>query len=199
MDEMNKDKDQLLDSQLDAMLAEYSAMEPRPGLENRILSNIRQANAKPPSSWGMWGWIWSGAAAAAALALLIILVSSPAPRKQPAPVAQTNSGSRSVAATEVSHPAPQKAAHQPEPARVAHARPVHKTRVVLTEVRKEVFPTPEPLSNQERMLLRYLAQTPREELLTESHPDPDFDEDLLRGRQRFFNSSANSRNSGNNN
>ena len=42
----------------------------------------------------------------------------------------------------------------------------------MEEVRQQVFPSPSPLSEQEKLLLRYLSRTPREELVAQSHPDP---------------------------
>jgi hypothetical protein len=37
--------------------------------------------------------------------------------------------------------------------------------------RPAVFPTPTPLSEQERLLLSYYSGTPREEVIAQSHPD----------------------------
>jgi hypothetical protein len=37
--------------------------------------------------------------------------------------------------------------------------------------RPAIFPTPTPLSEQEQLLLLYLARTPREEVVAQSHPD----------------------------
>jgi hypothetical protein len=37
--------------------------------------------------------------------------------------------------------------------------------------RPAVFPTPTPLSEQEKLLLSYLAGTPREEVIAQSHPE----------------------------
>src|SRR5437763_15288478 len=36
--------------------------------------------------------------------------------------------------------------------------------------RLEVFPTPTPLSDQEKLLLHYMARTPREEIVAHSRP-----------------------------
>jgi hypothetical protein len=38
-----------------------------------------------------------------------------------------------------------------------------------------VFPSRAPLTKQERMLLSYLAGTPKEELIAQSHPDDLFE------------------------
>jgi hypothetical protein len=70
---------------------------------------------------------------------------------------------------------------------------------VATDVRREVFPTPVPLTDQERLLLGYLSRTPREELVAQSHPDPTPDDALLEGTQGVFNPITNTRISGNSN
>lgn len=41
----------------------------------------------------------------------------------------------------------------------------------MAEVRQEIFPTPLPLSDQERLLLQYLARTPKEEIAVHAHED----------------------------
>src|SRR5260370_599787 len=59
-----------LDQQLDTALRKYAAVEPRVGLEERILANLRaQREHAPARPW--WRW-----AAVGALAVVIILVVS---------------------------------------------------------------------------------------------------------------------------
>jgi len=41
----------------------------------------------------------------------------------------------------------------------------------VAEVKQEVFPSPTPLTEQEKLLLQYLRKTPREEVVAQSHPD----------------------------
>src|SRR5258708_12720478 len=41
----------------------------------------------------------------------------------------------------------------------------------VAEVKQEVFPSPTPLTEQEKLLLQYLRATPREEVVAQSHPD----------------------------
>ena len=60
-----------LDRVLDAALAKYAAVEPRTGLEERVLANLRSA---APSANGTW-WRWSFAAAAAAVLLIALTLA----------------------------------------------------------------------------------------------------------------------------
>src|SRR5262249_31195883 len=59
------------------------------------------------------------------------------------------------------------------PKKVAVARPSPKATPVEIDIvaKREVFPTPTPLSQQEILLLRYMAGTPHEELIAQSRPD----------------------------
>jgi hypothetical protein len=52
---------------------------------------------------------------------------------------------------------------------LASTRP-QSAALALNE-RPAVFPTPTPLSEQEKLLLSYLAGTPREEVIAQSHSD----------------------------
>ena len=192
----DEQRDKQLDTLLDSMLAGYSDVEPRPGLEGRVLSSIREASARQPSLLWKWRWVWAGAAAfAAAVAIAILLLSSPSSSRQPNAVANGTAGSENVASPRVANTAPQNVIRQHKPRKFAQARPLPK--MVVTEVRRDVFPTPEPLSDQERMMLRYLSRTPHEELVAQSHVDMAPDEDLLQGPPGVF--SPNSRNQGNSN
>ena len=42
MADQEKDKQMQIDEMLDSLLANYSSAEPRPGLETRILANLRE-------------------------------------------------------------------------------------------------------------------------------------------------------------
>jgi hypothetical protein len=42
MADQEKDKQMQIDDTLDSLLANYSSAEPRPGLETRILANMRE-------------------------------------------------------------------------------------------------------------------------------------------------------------
>lgn len=169
-------KDQKLDALLDSLLRNYSAAEPRPGMETRILAGLKEVSARRRPWYLAPGWIWASAAAAVTAVVAFVLLSRPASRPHPA-----NVGAVQQVSQQANPPAP---VTQPEansgvlPDKVAVKRPVRRGVVSkITEARLEVFPSPSPLSDQEKMLLKYLANTPREELVAQSRPDETAAED----------------------
>jgi hypothetical protein len=166
----DQEKDRQVDEMLDSMLANYSSAEPRPGLETRILANLRDAEEKEAAhGWWNFKWLWVGAVAAAII-VAAVLISGRHRIEPPANVI-----------VRTSQPAPQEGIqrHAPtvrdETARIRPRKSLAPTRpqnaaLALNE-RPAVFPTPTPLSEQEKLLLSYLAGTPREEVIAESHPD----------------------------
>ena len=62
-----------------------------------------------------------------------------------------------------------------EPPERKHSPSRQAQRVVVSavreEVRRDVFPTPAPPSDQERLLLGYLAGAPQQEIIAQSRPD----------------------------
>lgn len=146
-----------LDRLLDAALKKYGAVQARPGLEGRILAQLRTQSAEPASrAW--WSWV-SAAAAVAALALFSSMLSRPHPKPQPS-VAQHRL---------VTLPAPKVAASS-EPKPVIH-RPkslrhaTRDTRVVHALPKLNQFPSPQPLSEQEKLLASYVAVYPKQAAL----------------------------------
>jgi hypothetical protein len=141
-----------LDKILDGALSSYSREESRPGLEGRVLKRIRAAPEQHRFHWLRW------AAAIPALACFLLAVtfwttrnSIPKSRK-PAPiVAKTAS--------------PSLIARQAVQTTVARRRPKH----VRLPKRGE-FPTPAPLTAEERALLAFVVRSPKqaEELLTDA-------------------------------
>jgi hypothetical protein len=164
------EEDRHLDELLDSALSAYSAVEPRPGLETRIIAQVRDA-ARPAGSPGWnWRWLWAGAVAAAAILLLALWTNrqsqTPWPRKDV--VRNSQPPVQSAPKAESSTPA---AAALPNH-RSKFPRQAHSQTVTWNlQRRPEIFPTPMPLSEQEKLLLSYYARTPREELIAQSHPD----------------------------
>ncbi|MBZ5684730.1 MAG: hypothetical protein LAP86_06825 [Acidobacteriia bacterium] len=144
-----------LDRTLDAALAKYASVEPRPGMEERILANLRSADATP--AYHTW-WRWGLAAAAAMLLILITFAwrsrtpSHPAIANRPAPTEHRNAGPEMHVARRDPTAIP------PRP------RPAHKTDVlgsapvVAGTPKLDQFPSPHPLSEQEKILASYIAQ-----------------------------------------
>ncbi|HEY2171295.1 MAG TPA: hypothetical protein VGJ30_16840, partial [Candidatus Angelobacter sp.] len=65
MADQEKDKQMQIDDTLDSLLANYSSAEPRPGLETRILANLREEEKKASEGWWNFKWLWAGVIAAA--------------------------------------------------------------------------------------------------------------------------------------
>ena len=151
----SEDRERRIDEFLDAALARYSETESRPGLEQRILANLeaKQRAARP------WRWLaWGAAVAAVAFAAYVAM--RPAPPRIVMPIAQQPQGAPVVA-----NP-PQVAVQQrvKQVPRLAAKKQVTKPAVPAV-ARLEQFPTPAPLTEQERLLLRFVRQEPEEAVL----------------------------------
>lgn len=162
---MSEDRD-LLDDVLDRALALQGRAEPRPGLEGRVLATLR---ARPPLPW--WrallssrpAWVAAGVLGAAGGLAALFLLDTPGPGEtvspsvasMPAPTAPA----RAVGPTPPrAVPAVDEPISAPSPSRPA-ARLASAPRVP----RRASFPERSPLSEQEQLLLRYVATTPSEE------------------------------------
>jgi hypothetical protein len=177
----DQEKDKKIDEMLDSLLANYSSTEPRPGLETRILANLRNAEGREAGG-GSWGlkWLWVGAALAAVIVGGVLISGK-------RHVAPPNHTVVQTVQPAVQQPAvPQPIVEQP---RVQSSVPtvgatpaIHHRQKTLAPVpqqnatlalnqRPAIFPTPTPLSEQERLLLQYYSRTPREEVIAQSHPD----------------------------
>jgi hypothetical protein len=156
----------LRDREFEAALAKYAAVEPRAGLEDRILANLQAESRRSPRSvWGIWNiaWVVVGIAAVVAVVAALMLRTNirqvPEITVLPATEAPSAKQSRPQVATA-------RANHAPAPAPVV-AMPAHgvKKRERSTTVagafpRLDQFPSPRPLSNEERLLVRYVQKFP---------------------------------------
>lgn len=158
---------QRLDRELDMALAKYAAIEPRAGLEERILANLRAEREQGAArAW----WSWSKAAVLAASVITIVaallvwrpwnpardtVAEHPSNRVQQGPRPQTGSGTggesvrRKVAS----------------PVRTRRNHSSHVPVVVAVQPRLEQFPSPRPLSEQEQILASYVARYPEQATL----------------------------------
>lgn len=159
------------DRALDTALSKYAAVEPRPGLEDRILANIRaeQARATEHAWWQQNIWRWGLAAAIAAIVIVAVgmmlnLEKHPQPLvKNPPPVPARQNGTQEQETQVAKHnEAPTKhglarhaITHSIQPRAVAEAYP-----------KLDQFPSPSPITEQEKLLLEYVRQHPDDALLT---------------------------------
>ena len=158
-----QDKDRNLDHLLDALLASYSDVQPRPGLETKVVAQLREHASQKRAWLWPWNWVWAGAATAA-LATLIFIVRLERPVEPPQPLVIHADWS-------LLHQ-PGSAVEQTPQVVKRTVQPHHREMVVVAaDTRPDVFPTPAPLSDQEKLLLRYLARTARHEIVAQSHPD----------------------------
>jgi hypothetical protein len=151
---------QQADCEFDDALARYARVEPRAGLEERILANLRAEQARVPNHAG---WRWSVAIVLAAVVVAALAVgwkpgkssrplmvkrpstSAPGPN-DPRPKVAANDGAKQLhAAGQVSK-------------RAATHRSPRPTVVATVNPKLEQFPSPQPLSEQEEILASYVAR-----------------------------------------
>jgi hypothetical protein len=157
----HEERDKRLDEMLDAALAEYGAVEPLDGLEERVLDRLRAREARRP--WWIWGAV---ATAVAAVTIAAVLLGRPAEEKR-APVAEQPPPA-------VSAPKQQPAQQAPRVVATTHAPklPVAQAAVAQPLPKRDVFPTPGPPTSEERLLARYMRVTPREIVMAEVNRQP---------------------------
>lgn len=135
-------------------------VEPRAGLEERIVAHLR---AQPePRPWRRWLWV---PAAVAAAVLLIIALRPGHPNQPPkAPtVVQTQPAPTPVPTTPRPAP-PVVATHRKPTPRVV--RPQQAAAITATALpRQQVFPSPAPLTAEEQMLLALSRRSPAQAVL----------------------------------
>ncbi len=152
---------QFVDELLDSALARYRSAEPRLGLEERVLGRLRADGQ--PRPWPVWAWRLAAGVAVLGTVVLAVLLrrtvhitpglpgpnSSVEARKMNSPP----SGSKAAFVEPIakSHPARQASAHL--------TRQLRSQRVGA-EPHKDVFPSPAPLSEEEKLLLRYVRESP---------------------------------------
>ena len=201
-----------VDELLEAALARYRSTEPRPGLEERVLANLR---ASPrPAPWLRWTWLPAATAAALAIAVVVLSLVHRHAQHAPAPPVVERAAKPAAgfpAGTTATHldrtselaragVAPSLAAEgrrrearagvEPGSAAALYERrsAVVDRRyknaglkpgvtAVMTLTRPEQFPLLAPLSEQEKLLLRYVEQTPQA-VLTASQMNSESMKDL---------------------
>jgi hypothetical protein len=172
---MSHENDHKLDEMLDAMLSAYSSVEPRPGLETRIVAGVKEQAAKSTARWG-FRWTWAFAAlATAALAVAVYVSRIQTHRAEPQLATRPQQPENSAPVWSIRSSSPPKVtASHPSTRRhtTPTARSTRPSADQVIAIKQDVFPSPSPLSEQEKLLFQYLARTPRAEIIAQSHPNP---------------------------
>ena len=160
----NKKQDEL-DSILDTALAKYTATEPRPGLEDRVLAHLRADRTPiPVHAW----WLWS---VAAVLAVVIVAGAvvwrSGKPSLPVVPDHSTQMQGTQEPAKRIASNGERGAVRsvEPGPARNKTGHHSHLPVEIALPPKLDQFPSPQPLSEQEIALARYAHQFPQEATL----------------------------------
>jgi hypothetical protein len=155
-----------LDRVLDAALTKYASVEPRPGLEDRILANLRAERTNiVEHAWWRWGL-------AGALLAIVIVATTLAVR--PGRSAHPPVANHPTTTEQIRQPAnPPTTASSVPPVENASTRATHRGSVSATrkpatraqavaqaDPKLDVFPSPQPLSKQELALARYVRNFP---------------------------------------
>ena len=156
-----------LDDKLDVALARYAAVEPRTGLEERMLANMRAERAQVPDhAW--WRW---GLAVALAATVIVALALTLKSGKQSRPVVAIHSSATTEASKEPAILAASGAGGNQHPlhasisAKKRTTNHIRRETVVAANPKLDRFPSPQPLSEQELALARYVSEFPQEATL----------------------------------
>jgi hypothetical protein len=164
---MTNGKQEEFGRMLDAALAKHAAVEPRTGLEERVLANLRAEQARVPDhAW----WRWSAIAAVAAVIVVAVALSLRSDKPShpvvanhpPRPIQAAKERGReiiSIAHRNGTRPA------RPSSARKPAMRPSPAEVAVAGAPKLGQFPSPQPLSEQEKLLQNYVAENPEQAVL----------------------------------
>lgn len=156
MPDMNNDE---LDRALDAALVRYAAVEPRPGLETRVLANLR-ARPAVNRSWLRWPAI-----AACAAAVIIVIALAWRTGRSVSPIAHDRPAiGHPVPTTQIVSTAAKTAPPQTRPAKhrgsLRQFQP--ESAIAAATPRLDQFPSPQPLSSEEIAIAEYVKKFPKE-------------------------------------
>jgi hypothetical protein len=154
-------EDDALDHELDAALSQYAAVEPRSGLEERILANLQAERAQiPERAW--WRWVAATVAVVIIIAVALMWKSGRPTQQQivqhPAIEQSLKKSPPQVAAND-EHSGVRNVITPTRRAGVHHLQRVADA-VATVNPKLDIFPSPQPMSEQERLLAAYIAQSP---------------------------------------
>jgi hypothetical protein len=158
---------------LDAALAKYAKVEPRTGLEERILANLQ---AEREHATLRERWLWEVAAAFAMVVIVIIGLNWKTTTRSAAPVAHRPP----AVAPSVELPSPQIASTRPRNSKStarSGRRRSHSTAPANPKL--DQFPSPQPLSDQEKILASYVDAYPEHAVLLARARTEEFHRDQI--------------------
>ncbi len=166
---MNSKRDDL-DRELDAALVKYAEAEPRARLEERVLASLR---AQPRASGSAW-WRWPTVVAFAAVIFVgVMSLVFRVPHRASLAVVRTP---ERVAPQVI----PGVTTATSKPALIGK-RTVRTTRATTAKAgapRLDQFPSPQPLSEQEKLLAAYVAKYPEHAALIAQARSDELRQDL---------------------
>jgi hypothetical protein len=148
-----------LDRELDAALAKYAAIEPRAGLEERVLSNLQaEREHLQGRSWLRSIWKWSAAAAFAVAVVVVALLWRSEKPTHPLTATHPPIATRDAQTPERSVVL---SGGQQVPPATPHPAMMHVTHRARPQVaaapKLDQFPSPQPLTEQEQILADYVT------------------------------------------
>ncbi len=150
-------RDDELDRLIDAGLNTYA--DPRPGLDRRILANISAAGGTRTSYFSGWR-VWAFGIPAAAGILLALLVALRFANTPPAHQVQT---ARATLPAVIASPRNIAPPHRAVRIATSASSHPHRTTPQRSLPKKDVFPTPQPLSPEMQALVQFAASAPQKE------------------------------------
>jgi hypothetical protein len=150
-----------LDRELDAALARYAAVEPRAGIEARVLASLQAE--RELSTHGRWGWKPVTALAAAVLILAAVLAWTSGRRTLAVHHESAAAAPAQVAWNGANRPERPPTPAVPSKVSSHSSHPAHQLATTVPKL--EQFPSPQPLSEQEQMLANYVAKDPEHAVL----------------------------------
>jgi len=155
----DQDQTRELDGLLDAALAKYSAVEPRVGLEDRILAHLHSEPIRPQHAWLQWGFV--GAVAVVTVVAILAWRSTQSSH----PVTANHSAATQPPSIRVTKPVPDPADAVATPKAVSLPKPNASRTLAarrMAHPKLDQFPSPQPLSREEIALVQYVKNFPKE-------------------------------------
>ena len=157
-----------VDLWLDAALGQYSKVEPRTGLEHRVLANLQSERNRIELQRGLW-WA-AGTVTVAAVIVAVVWLGKTEPLKNPVRSAETAIARHGEDAGKYVESVPQPRFTQHAKKVVRHRSTGPRARVlqVVTSPKLDQFPSQRSVSRQELLLIRYLQENPNTKALLEA-------------------------------